>query len=82
VGTVPAPAEGGASSDDPLAPAPARIRAGDVAVHACRHLAYLRHTDPLVTDLAAAEPDLWNLIAAVAPAVAGLLVQPGLTPVR
>jgi hypothetical protein len=82
VRTVAVPLDGGATSDDPLAPAPARIRASDVAAHACRHLAYLRHTDPLVAGRADADPHLWDLIAALTPTVAGLLVQPGITPVR
>ena len=79
---VPVPADGGATSDDPLAPAPARIRAGDIAAHACRHLAYLRHTDPLVAECADAAPPLWDLIAEFTPTVAGLLVQPGAALIR
>lgn len=85
----PAPAGGaevphdrGAHSHDPLAPAPPSIHAGDVAAHACRHLAYLRHTDPLVAGQARALPGLWRLIGAFTPAVAGLLVQPEVVPVR
>jgi hypothetical protein len=81
-GAVPVPADGGATSDDPLAPAPARIRAGDIAAHACRHLAYLRHTDPVVAECADAAPPLWDLIAEFTPTVAGLLVQPGATLIR
>lgn len=81
-GAVEVPVGGGATSDDPLAPAPVRIRADDVAAHACRHLAYLRHTDPLVAERADAALELWNLIAAFTPTVAGLLIQPELTPVR
>jgi hypothetical protein len=79
---VPVPGDGGASGAGPLAPAPARITADDIAAHACRHLAYLRHTDPLVAARAGAVPGLWQLIAAFTPAVAGLLVQPDLTAVR
>jgi hypothetical protein len=82
VGAVAVPVDGGAASDDPLAPAPARIRAGDVAAHACRHLAYLRHTDPLVAARATGAPGLWRLLDAFTPTVAGLLVQPDLTPAR
>jgi hypothetical protein len=33
---------------DPLAPGGVRLTAHDVAVHALRHLSYLRRTDPLV----------------------------------
>jgi hypothetical protein len=81
-GAVAVPVDGGATSDDPLAPAPLRIGAGDVAAHACRHLAYLRHTDPLVAERAGTAPGLWRLIAAFTPTVAGLLVQPVPAPVR
>jgi hypothetical protein len=81
-GAVPVPPGGGASSDDPLAPAPGRITAGDVAVHACRHLAYLRHTDPLVAGRASAAPALWQWLERFSPTVAGLLVQPEPTLVR
>jgi len=35
-----------------------------VALHACRHLAYLHHTNPVVADRATAAPDLWAAIAA------------------
>lgn len=81
-GAVPVPVDGGAASADPLAPAPARIQLGDVAAHACRHLAYLRLTDPLVAEQAEAAPDLWRLIADFTPTVAGLLIQPEAAPVR
>ena len=73
---APVPAGGCAPSDDPLAPAPGRVTAGDVAVHACRHLAYLRHTDPLVAGRAPAAPALWQWLERFSPTVAGLLVQP------
>jgi hypothetical protein len=54
---------------DPLAPSPAAVRPVDVAAHACRHLAFLRHTDPHVaTHL---DTPLWMLLAAFTPAVAG-----------
>jgi hypothetical protein len=75
-GAAPVPAGGGATSDDPLAPTPGRITAGDVAVHACRHLAYLRHTDPLVAGRVPADPALWRWLERFSPTVAGLLVQP------
>jgi len=61
---------------DPLAPTGARFSARDVAVHACRHLAYLRQTDPVVALTAAAVPELWGLLGSLDPTVAGLLVQP------
>jgi hypothetical protein len=75
-GAAPVPIDGGTPSDDPLAPSPARITAGDVASHACRHLAYLRHTDPVVAGRAPAAPDLWRWLERFSPTVAGLLVQP------
>jgi len=56
---------------DPLAPALAGLTAGDVAVHAVRHLAYLRRTDPLVAATASAAPELWALIDELDPALAG-----------
>jgi hypothetical protein len=81
-GSVPVPVDGGATGAGPTAPTPARIDAGDVAAHACRHLAYLRHTDPVVAGCADAAPRMWRLLAAYTPTVAGLLVQPSLAPVR
>jgi hypothetical protein len=81
-GAAPVRAEGATTSGDPLAPTPARITADDVAVHACRHLAYLRHTDPVVAGRAAAAPDLWSCLERFTPTVAGLLVQPEPTLVR
>ncbi|MEJ3746155.1 hypothetical protein WEI85_23060 [Actinomycetes bacterium KLBMP 9797] len=60
---------------DPLTPSPPVVRPVDVAVHACRHLAFLRHTDPTVAANAATE--LWDLIDVFTPAVAGLLTRAG-----
>ncbi|MDG4785040.1 hypothetical protein O7626_03675 [Micromonospora sp. WMMD1102] len=65
-----------AGQDDPLTPASVTVRPVDVAVHACRHLAFLRHTDPLVAGLAADLPDLWRHIERFSPTVAGLLTPP------
>ncbi|MEV6968713.1 hypothetical protein AB0M47_26710 [Hamadaea sp. NPDC051192] len=61
---------------DPLAPASAVIDVADVAAHACRHLAYLRQTDPVVALAALDDPQLWDLVADSTPAMGGLLVQP------
>jgi hypothetical protein len=58
---------------DPLTPSPAVVRPVDVAAHACRHLAFLRHTDPQVADAATGMRELWDLIDVFTPAVAGLL---------
>lgn len=58
---------------DPLAPSPAVVRPVDVAAHACRHLAFLRHTDPVIAEAAhRASQDLWDLIDVFTPAVAGM----------
>ncbi|WP_320064307.1 hypothetical protein [Micromonospora sp. RTGN7] len=65
------------NSGDPLAPSPAEIRPVDVAVHACRHLAFLRQTDPTVAAVAAPSgagaPLIWRFISEFTPAVAGAL---------
>jgi len=58
---------------DPLTPSPAVVRPVDVAAHACRHLAFLRHTDPQVAGAAIGARELWDLIDVFTPAVAGLL---------
>lgn len=54
---------------EPLAPSPPAVRPVDVAAHACRHLAFLRLTDPVV----GADPDtpLWLLLETFTPTVAG-----------
>jgi hypothetical protein len=59
---------------DPLAPGALRLTAHDVAVHAGRHLSYLRRTDPLVGRAAAAgDVALWEAIGRFEPALAGAL---------
>ena len=72
----PVPLVSRCASAGPLAPSPESVSTDDVAAHACRHLAYLRHTDPLVARRAREAPELWALIDEFAPAVAGLLLQP------
>jgi hypothetical protein len=64
-----------ASSLDPLRPAPAAVRPDEVAAHACRHLAFLSATDPVVRQVASELPELWELIDAFEPAVAGVLAS-------
>jgi hypothetical protein len=58
-------------AEDPLAPAGVRVSERDVVVHACRHLAYLRRTDPLVST--SGDPDLWHALDAFEPGLAGLV---------
>lgn len=60
-----------AASVDALAPSPPAVAAEHVVVHACRHLAWLRRTDPLVRTLAVDLPELWDLIDRWPPAPAG-----------
>lgn len=61
-----------AAGEDPLSPSPERIERSAVAAHACRHLAFLRHTDPVVASAASLQPRLWELISAFQPDVAGV----------
>lgn len=67
-GGVPVPDIPTTPATDPLAPSPAEVRPEAVAAHACRHLAFLRHTDPTVATHAT---ELWDLIDAFTPALAG-----------
>lgn len=57
----------------PLAPSPPSVHRADVAAHACRHLAFLRHTDAQVAGTVSEAVEVWDLIDAFTPAVAGLL---------
>lgn len=57
-----------------LAPAPVRLSLDEVATHACRHLAFLRATDPAVAAAADQDSEIWDLIdETFAPALAGAL---------
>ncbi|GIF51204.1 hypothetical protein DFJ67_3326 [Asanoa ferruginea] len=56
-----------------LAPSPPRVDADAVAAHAARHLALLASTDPIVANAAAAQPDLWDLLAKLPAGPAGAL---------
>jgi hypothetical protein len=67
---------------DPLAPGRVHLTVHDIAVHACRHLAFLRRTDPLVASGAVGgadqhgadgQPELWDAIDPYEPALAGAL---------
>jgi hypothetical protein len=80
---VPDPSPGGATPldpergvpypMDPLAPGAVLLTAHDVAVHAGRHLSYLRRTDPLVARAARERVELWDAIGRYEPALAGAL---------
>lgn len=65
-----------AGSADPLAPSPPQVDQPEVAAHACRHLAFLRHTDPAVAAAGRLNPRLWALLDAHRPDVAGRLREP------
>ena len=56
------PVAGIVGSTDLLAPSPAVIGHANVAAHACRHLAFLRQTDPAVAAAAAELPAIWSHI--------------------
>jgi hypothetical protein len=62
-----------ATGTDPLSPSPPTIAAADVVAHACRHLAFLRRTDPVVAAASRLHPQLWTVLDAYRPGVAGLL---------
>lgn len=57
---------------DPVTPSPPHVAQADVVMHACRHLAFLRHTDPVVADASRLHPPLWRLLERYGPDVAGL----------
>lgn len=65
------PPTGPAAGAGPLTPSPAHVEHADVVVHACRHLAFLHHTDPVIRAAAAQQPTLWALLDAHQPDVAG-----------
>ncbi|MFI5938194.1 hypothetical protein [Actinoplanes sp. NPDC051494] len=60
-----------AAGADPLTPSPERVGDADVVAHACRHLAFLHGTDPVVAATAEQHPALWELLDAHRPTVAG-----------
>ncbi|GIF58030.1 hypothetical protein Air01nite_41250 [Asanoa iriomotensis] len=64
-------------SGDRLAPSPLTVPLVAVAAHACRHLAFLLHTDPSVAVVADGQPQLWAQIDRFRPAGAGLLASGG-----
>jgi len=68
-----------AATDDPLAPCLHRVPPEQVVAHACRHLAWLRQTDPVVAAAAASTPALWSHIDQHWPTLAGQLPQPAAT---
>jgi hypothetical protein len=66
------PARGIAS----MAPSPPQVDQADVVAHACRHLAFLHHTDPVVAAAGRRHPELWTLLASFRPDLAGQLTAP------
>ncbi|MGX6604532.1 hypothetical protein ACWKSP_20720 [Micromonosporaceae bacterium Da 78-11] len=56
-----------------LTPSPPAVAEADVVAHACRHLAFLHHTDPAIAAASRFHPLLWVLLNAYRPDVAGLL---------
>ena len=68
-----APAEP-AHGVDPVAPSPPQVGQADVVAHACRHLAFLHDTDPVVTAAGRRHPQLWTLLGEFRPEPAGQLV--------
>jgi hypothetical protein len=61
------------ASTDPLRPCLSTVDRASVAAHACRHLAFLGRTDPLVRAVADRLPELWPLVDRFEPDVAGVL---------
>ena len=47
---------------DPLTPSPPQIDQTDVVAHACRHLAFLRTTDPVVQAASQRHPAVWTQV--------------------
>jgi len=62
-----------AIGDGPSAPAPDALALGEVAAHACRHLAFLGATDPHVAAALQRHPELRRHVNSYLPAVAGEL---------
>ena len=69
--TVLGPPAAPAIGADPLNPSPPAVGPGDVVAHACRHLTFLRRTDPVVAAASRHHPGLWALLDAYQPDVAG-----------
>jgi hypothetical protein len=65
-----------AAGTGPTTPSPATTTAADIVSHACRHLAFLHHTDPVVAAAAERRAALWTLIDTYRPGIAGGLHQP------
>lgn len=70
---VPLPHLGLAAGADPVRPTPGSVTVHQVAAHALRHLALLRHTDLVVATALAAHPGCDAAVAAAAPVPAGRL---------
>lgn len=78
--TEPVPADAISFSASPLMPSPYDLGLDAVASHAGRHLALLLSTDPVVAEAAVGFPELWDLVAKLAPGVAGGMSVPALQP--
>ncbi|WUI02558.1 hypothetical protein OHR68_12380 [Spirillospora sp. NBC_00431] len=61
----------------PASPSPDRPRIEQVAAHAVRHLAFLRHTDPDARRVIESVPGLPGILASWSPVPAGQFPEPG-----
>lgn len=66
-----------ARGDGPARPSPGSPRIGQVAAHAVRHLAFLRHTDATARRVIETVPGLPRVLASWSPVPAGQLPEPG-----
>ncbi|MBB5867728.1 hypothetical protein F4553_001107 [Allocatelliglobosispora scoriae] len=69
--TTALPVDAMVTCEDPLVPSPAVIDLDAVAAHACRHLALLHATDPVVRAAADEARPLWDVIVKLPPGPAG-----------
>ncbi|MFC4052418.1 hypothetical protein ACFOY4_22260 [Actinomadura syzygii] len=66
-----------AHGEGPASPSPDRPRIEQVAAHAVRHLAFLRHTDPSARQVIESVPGLPDVLASWSPVPAGQLPGSG-----
>ena len=74
---VPLRGETPARGEGPASPSPRRPRIEQVAAHAVRHLAFLRHTDTVARQVIDSVPGLPGVLGSWSPAPAGQLPEPG-----